>query len=131
MGCASLKILFHCYLQTFISPEGETFGASRAFPNMEAAEAAWGNGMYSTIESHTGQLGEQRLWMAVIARAVEEWVSGPLTSQREAEKYLFYDERDFPKVCSAAGLDLQALRTKLYKLKNSGAGPATLSTFSG
>jgi len=87
--------------------------------------------MYSTIESPTEQLGEQRLWTAVIARAVEEWVSGPLTSQREAEKFLFYDENDFPKVCSAAGLDPQALRTKLHKLKNSGAGPAPLPTFNG
>jgi hypothetical protein len=87
--------------------------------------------MYTMIEMHSEQLGEQRLWTAVIARAVLEWVSGPLRSQREAETYLFTDEKDFPKVCMAAGLDAQTLRTKLRKLKISGAGPAAVPVMHG
>ncbi len=87
--------------------------------------------MYSMVDMHSEQLGEQRLWTAVIARAVSEWVSGPLRSQREAEAYLFNDERDFPKVCMAAGLDAQTLRTKLRKLKGSGAGPDAVPVMHG
>jgi hypothetical protein len=87
--------------------------------------------MYSMVEMHSEQMGEQRLWTAVIARAVLEWVSGPLRSQREAENYLFNDDRDFPKVCMAAGLDAQYLRTKLRKLRISGAGPAAIPVLQG
>jgi hypothetical protein len=87
--------------------------------------------MYSMVEMHFEQMGEQRLWTAVIARAVLEWVSGPLRSQREAENYLFNDDKDFPKVCLAAGLDAQSLRTKLRKLKVSGAGPAAVPVMHG
>jgi hypothetical protein len=87
--------------------------------------------MYSMLEMHSEQMGEERLWTAVIARAVSEWVSGPLRSQREAEVYLFTDDRDFPKVCMAAGLDAQTLRTKLRKLKISGAGPAAVAVMHG
>ncbi len=87
--------------------------------------------MYSMVDMHSEKLVEERLWTAVIARAVQEWVSGPLRSQREAEVYLFTDEKDFPKVCMAAGLDAHALRTKLRRLKISGAGPAALAVMHG
>jgi hypothetical protein len=87
--------------------------------------------MYSMVDTHSEQLGEERLWTAVIARAVSEWVSGPLRSQREAENYLFNDDMDFPKVCLAAGLNAQALRTKLRKLKGSGAGPSPIPVMHG
>ena len=80
--------------------------------------------MYEMSESHIGVIAEQRVWAAVIARTVEEWVSGPRRSQLEAESYLFGDETDFPAVCRSAGLDPQTLRRKLLKLKKSGAGPA-------
>jgi len=87
--------------------------------------------MYSMVEMHTERLVEERLWTAVIARAVQEWVSGPLRTQREAENYLFNDDQDFPKVCLAAGLDAKALRTKLRRLKVSGAGPAAVPVMHG
>jgi hypothetical protein len=74
---------------------------------------------------------EQRVWTAVIARTVEEWVSGPLGSQREAESYLFNDNEDFPAVCRSAGLDPQTLRRKLTILKKSGAGPTPVRGFVG
>jgi len=72
----------------------------------------------SYIEVHA----EQRVWTAVIARAVEEWASGPLRTRREAEAYLFGDQQDFPAVCRSAGLDPESLRRKLHKLRESGAG---------
>ena len=37
--------------------------------------------------------------------------------KREAEDYLFKDQRDFPLVCQSAGLDVGQLRTKLARLK--------------
>jgi hypothetical protein len=85
--------------------------------------------MFAISESNIEVIAEQRVWTAVIARAVEEWISGPLGSQREAESYLFRDEKDFPDVCRSAGLDPQTLRRKLNKLRKSGAGPAAIHPF--
>ena len=87
--------------------------------------------MFAISDSNIEVIAEQRVWTAVIARTVEEWVSGPLRSQREAESYLFSDETDFPAVCRSAGLDPQALRRKLNKLKTSGAGPTPIHQFVG
>jgi len=87
--------------------------------------------MYSMSNSNIEVGAEQRVWTAVIARTVEEWVSGPLRSQREAESYLFSDDDDFPAVCRSAGLDPQTLRRKLNKLKKSGAGPTRIHPFAG
>jgi hypothetical protein len=82
--------------------------------------------MFLMSESSIEVGAEQRVWTAVIARTVEEWVSGPLRSQREAESYLFGDDKDFPVVCRSAGLDPETLRRKLNKLKQSGAGPTPI-----
>jgi hypothetical protein len=65
--------------------------------------------------------GETRLWQAVILSAVEDWVSGGLRTQREAEAFLFNDETDFPVVCESAGMDVDRLRSRLKRLKD---GPA-------
>jgi hypothetical protein len=82
--------------------------------------------MYSLSASNIAAGAEQRVWTAVIARTVEEWISGPLRSQREAESYLFSDEKDFPAVCHSADLDPGTLRRKLIKLKKSGTGPTPI-----
>ena len=37
----------------------------------------------------------QKLWRAVIATTVEEWVNGPLRQKREAEQFLFDDNQDY------------------------------------
>lgn len=79
--------------------------------------------MNGTMEIQDTVAGEQRVWLAVIARTVEEWVSGSLGNQLEAEEYLFKDDGDFSTVCAAAGLDAGALRAKLLRLKKNGAGP--------
>ena len=80
--------------------------------------------MHPIKETFTEVWAEQRIWTAVIARAVEEWASGTLRSQREAETFLFGDQKDFPMVCRSAGLDPDTLRRKLRKLKESGTGPS-------
>jgi hypothetical protein len=82
--------------------------------------------MYAMSDSNIEVGAEKRVWTAVIARAVEEWISGPLGSQREAEIYLFNDDEDFPAVCRSAGLDPRTLRRKLIKLKDAGAGPTPI-----
>jgi hypothetical protein len=41
------------------------------------------------------ETAERRLWRAVIASTVEEWVNGPLRRQREAEDFLFTNNRDY------------------------------------
>jgi hypothetical protein len=61
---------------------------------------------------------ETRLWQAVIVTAIEEWISGPLRRQRQAEEYLFQDQRDFPAVCQSAGLDAGRLRADLSRLRH-------------
>lgn len=71
---------------------------------------------------------EQRLWRAVIARTLQEWMSGPSRHQQAAEAYLFYDKRDFPLVCESAGVNPERLRQRLVQLKSSGAAAPTHSS---
>jgi hypothetical protein len=61
---------------------------------------------------------EQRLWRAVIASTVEEWVNGPLRRKREAEHFLFQDEEDYRTVCSSAGINAEDLRQRLEKIRS-------------
>jgi hypothetical protein len=61
---------------------------------------------------------ETLLWRAVIARAIQEWISGPLRLRRGAEQYLFADNRDFPLVCGCAGMDLGRIRSRLARLSD-------------
>jgi hypothetical protein len=63
---------------------------------------------------------EQRLWRAVIASTVEEWVSGPLRKKREAELFLFNDNQDYRTVCSSAGINPENLRARLEKIRTRG-----------
>jgi hypothetical protein len=60
---------------------------------------------------------EERLWRAVIAKTLEEWVRGPLRYSRVAEEFLFQDEKDFPSVCSSAGMDPRNLRERLRSIR--------------
>lgn len=61
-------------------------------------------------------IGERRLWTAVVVMAVEDWRNGTLRSQREAQKFLFENDKDFNAVCASAGLDPSSLRSKLLKI---------------
>jgi len=67
---------------------------------------------------------EQRLWKAVIAKTLEEWISGPTRRQEAAEIYLLHDKKDFRIVCQSAGVDPERLRRRLIELKRSGAAGA-------
>jgi hypothetical protein len=60
---------------------------------------------------------EERLWRAVIAKTLEEWVRGPLRYSRIAEEFLFHDEKDFQSVCSSAGMDPRNLRERLRSIR--------------
>lgn len=59
----------------------------------------------------------QRLWRAVIASTVQEWVNGPLRVKREAEKFLFGNSQDYRTVCFSAGINPDQLRVRLEKYK--------------
>jgi hypothetical protein len=60
----------------------------------------------------------QKLWRAVIATTVEEWVSGPLRQKREAEQFLFADNKDYRTVCYSAGINPENLRARLEKIRS-------------
>jgi hypothetical protein len=60
----------------------------------------------------------QKLWRAVIATTVDEWVSGPLRQKREAEQFLFTDNKDYRTVCYSAGIDPENLRARLEKIRS-------------
>jgi hypothetical protein len=59
----------------------------------------------------------QKLWRAVIASTVEEWVNGPLRKKREAEQFLFSDSHDYRTVCYSAGINPENLRGRLEKIR--------------
>ena len=71
----------------------------------------------SSTAKVAGNTPETRLWRAVIARTIQEWISGPLGRQREAEQYLLDDNRDFALVCESAGMDSEQLRSRLTPLR--------------
>jgi hypothetical protein len=64
------------------------------------------------------ETAEQKLWRAVIASTVEEWVSGPLRQKREAEQFLFTDSLDYRTVCYSAGINPENLRARLEKIRS-------------
>jgi hypothetical protein len=73
-------------------------------------------------------IAEQKLWRAVIANTVREWMRGPLQLKRAAEQYLFRDEQDYRTVCCSAGIDPGNLRDRLQIIRaraDSGAHPRT------
>lgn len=78
--------------------------------------------MEGTVRKQTQQavteeyIGDHRLWLAVIVRAVEDWRSGTLRVRREAQKFLFEDDKDFNRVCAGAGLEPSSLRASLLKI---------------
>lgn len=71
---------------------------------------------------------EYKLWRAVLATTVEDWLSGRLRSRRDAEVFLFQDETDFPTVCHAAGVDPSAFRSRLSRFKKQANGSVALSS---
>jgi hypothetical protein len=64
------------------------------------------------------ETAERKLWRAVIASTVDEWVNGPLRQQREAEKFLFIENEDYRTVCDSAGINPEDLRGRLEKIRS-------------
>jgi hypothetical protein len=64
------------------------------------------------------ETAEQKLWRAVIASTVEEWVNGPLRQKREAEQFLIADNKDYRTVCYSAGINPENLRARLEKIRS-------------
>jgi len=86
---------------------------------MNSGLANWGGKMSQTsiYLDEDKQIAEQRLWRAVIASTVQEWIQGPLRRQREAEQFLFQDDNDYRTVCYQAGIDPANLRCRLEKIR--------------
>lgn len=61
---------------------------------------------------------EQKLWRAVIANTVDEWINGPLRQKREAENFLFIDNQDYRTVCFSAGINPEDLRSRLERIRS-------------
>jgi hypothetical protein len=79
----------------------------------------WGNMSSSILQNQEFQeSGEQKLWRAVIACTVQEWVRGPLRQKREAEQFLFNDNQDYRTVCFSAGINPEDLRGRLEKIRS-------------
>jgi hypothetical protein len=78
--------------------------------------------MFESAVVHNQDQGtaEEKLWRAVIARTLEEWVRGPLRYSRKAEEFLFDDNRDFLAVCFSAGMDPGNLRKRLLSIRARG-----------
>jgi hypothetical protein len=77
-----------------------------------------GTSFYSNEDN---EMAEQKLWRAVIATTVQEWIRGPLRRQREAEQFLFDDNKDYRTVCYSAGINPGNLRDRLQKIRARGA----------
>jgi hypothetical protein len=71
----------------------------------------------ATFQNRHTVTGEERLWRAVIAKTLEEWVRGPLRYSRMAEEFLFINDKDFFAVCSSAGMDPRNLRERLQTIR--------------
>jgi hypothetical protein len=83
----------------------------------------------SVQNTETLEVPEQRLWRAVLANALQEWIHGPLRKKREAEQFLFQDNDDYRAVCSSAGIDPAHLRHRLLKIQ-AGTGFAAIAAAS-
>lgn len=59
----------------------------------------------------------EKLWLAVIDSAIEDWVRGPARHKSRAEFFLFQDEEDFPFVCRSAGLNPTSVRESLWMIR--------------
>jgi hypothetical protein len=62
--------------------------------------------------------GEVRLWQAVVVRAIEDWMSGPVRQRQQGDNYIFGKHADFAMVCQSAGLDADDLRTRLSRFRS-------------
>jgi hypothetical protein len=87
----------------------------------QEAAKTWGAKKMLEVQVHgsvADEVPEQRLWRAVLASTVQEWISGPLRKKREAEQFLFHDTNDYLLVCHSAGIDPSHFRNRLEKIRS-------------
>jgi hypothetical protein len=63
------------------------------------------------------ETGGEVLWRAVITSTVQEWMYGRFSQKREAENFLFQDDKTYKAVCLSAGIDAQDLRERLQRIR--------------
>lgn len=61
-------------------------------------------------------INEQKLWAAVLAQALEDWRGDRISRKRDAEQFLFEDQKDFETVCMRAGIDPSSFRARLRRM---------------
>ena len=71
----------------------------------------------ATKEHFDVETSERRIWTAVLLQALEDWQSGNIRRQREAEKFFFSSEKDFATVCRGAGYEPSCVLLKLQRMK--------------
>jgi len=76
---------------------------------------------------HNQGSANEKLWMAVIDSAIEDWVRGPARQKSKAEFFLFEDEEDFPFVCHSAGLNPTSVRESLWMIRAQAASDSNLN----
>jgi hypothetical protein len=92
--------------------------AKEAAHNIEPGRSLGDNMSYTMLQQREAEeSAEQKLWRAVIATTVEEWINGPLRRQREAERFLFIENEDYRTVCQSAGINPEDLRGRLEKIR--------------
>lgn len=62
-------------------------------------------------------INEQKLWAAVLAQALEDWRGDRVSRKRDAEQFLFEDQKDFETVCMRAGIDPSSFRARLRRAR--------------
>jgi hypothetical protein len=70
-----------------------------------------------------GPICEQKLWVAVLTQALEDWRGDRISSKREAERFLFEDKKNFEVVCAGAGIDPSSFRARLQRLRSQQKSP--------
>lgn len=62
-----------------------------------------------------GPDNEQKIWASVLLQAVEDWRSDNVKLHRDAEQFLFREEKDFDIVCACAGVEPSSFRSRLMR----------------
>jgi hypothetical protein len=84
---------------------------------MEMEIASGHDGLICRGDEVEKPINEQRLWAAVLAQALEDWRGDRISLRRDAEQFLFEDQKDFDIVCARAGIDPSSLRARLQRMR--------------
>lgn len=82
---------------------------------------------FGVTQNDQHAMGETRVWQAVLLQTIQEWLHGPMRRSMQAERYLFFDNIDFPMVCQSAGMDPGRLRAGLERIRNRSTKPEELA----